>query len=295
MQQSAPFNVHNAEVSSVPVLLSVPHAGRDYPAELVSNLRVPPVELMRLEDRYADRLVQSAVNAGFPTIIAHSARAWIDLNRAETDIDTQMLAGSAKGQAAIPSAKTRGGLGLIPRRLQSCGELWRAPLAQEDVERRIAEVHRPFHQSISSILAAMRERFGTAILLDVHSMPPIPSRFGADIDTERPAQIVLGDRFGRSAASIHAELVVAHVREQGFEVALNHPYSGDFILSAHGKPQRGVHTLQLEIDRSLYLDSALREPSGDIGAISRLVHDIASLLAEQAMGSGGSGFAEAAE
>jgi N-formylglutamate amidohydrolase len=292
MQQSTPFTVHNAEAPSVPVLLSVPHAGRDYPPELIANLRVPPIELLRLEDRYADRLVQSAVGAGFPAIIAHNARAWIDLNRAETDIDAQMLAGPSKVQSAIPSAKTRGGLGLIPRRLQSCGELWRGPLAHEDVQRRIAEVHRPFHQSIGNILAAMCERFGIAILLDVHSMPPIPPRFGADIDTERPAQIVLGDRLGRSAASIHAELVMAHVRGQGFEVALNHPYSGDFILSAHGKPQRGVHALQLEIDRSLYLDSALREPSGDIGAMCRLVHDIASLLADQAMGSG---FAEAAE
>lgn len=286
------FTTYNAETLAVPVLLSVPHAGRDYPPELLANLRVQPVELLRLEDRYADRLVQSAVAAGFPAIIAHSARAWIDLNRAETDLDAQMLAGPPREQAAIPSAKTRGGLGLIPRRLQSCGELWRAPLSQEDVERRIADVHRPFHQSVSSILAAMRERFGIAILLDVHSMPPIPPRFGADIDSERPAQIVLGDRFGRSAASIHAELVMAHVRGRGFEVALNHPYSGDFMLSAHGKPQRGVHALQLEIDRSLYLDSGLREPSRDIGAMCRMVHDVASLLAEQAMGSG---LAEAAE
>jgi N-formylglutamate amidohydrolase len=291
-QQSAPFTVFNAESPSLPILLSVPHAGRDYPPELIANLRVPPVELLRLEDRYADRLAQSAIASGFPAIVAHRARAWIDLNRAETDIDTQMLAGPQYGRVVIPSAKARGGLGLIPRRLQSCGELWRGPLRHDDVECRIAGVHRPYHQSVTTILAAMRARFGVAILLDVHSMPPIQSRFGGDGADERPPQIVLGDRFGRSAASIHAELVMAHARERGFEVALNHPYSGDFILSLHGNPAQGVHALQLEIDRSLYLDSALREPSRSIGAMTQLVHDAASLLAEQALGSG---FAEAAE
>jgi N-formylglutamate amidohydrolase len=286
-----PFSLFSTESPSVPILLSVPHAGRHYPPDLLSNLRVPPVELLRLEDRYADRLVQSAINAGFPAIIAHSARAWIDLNRAETDIDTQMLAGRRQA-AAFPSAKTRGGLGLIPRRLQNCGELWRGLLHPADVERRIATVHRPFHQSVSQILAMMRARFGVAILLDVHSMPPISSRFGSDDGMDPPPRFVVGDRFGRSAAAIHAELAMANLQQQGFAVALNHPYSGDHILAAHGTPQSGVHALQLEIDRSLYLDSELREPSENLAAIARLVRDIASLLAEQAMRTG---YAEAAE
>jgi N-formylglutamate amidohydrolase len=287
-----PFTVFNTESPSLPLLLSVPHAGRDYPAELIANLRVPTAELLRLEDRYADRLLQPAIAAGFPAIVAHRARAWIDLNRAESDIDVQMLVGSQRGLVTIPSAKARSGLGLIPRRLQSCGELWRGPLHLDDVERRIIEVHRPFHQKVAAILSALQARFGIAILLDIHSMPPIPPRLGTDISVEKPPQIVLGDRFGRSAASVHAELVMAHARGQGFDVALNHPYSGDYILTLHGQPQRAVHALQLEVDRSLYLDSDLREPSRSIGPMAQFVHDVASLLVDQAVGQK---LAEAAE
>ncbi len=291
-EPSTPFSLFNTQAMSVPILLSVPHAGRHYPSELLANLRVPPVELLRLEDRYADRLVQVAVANGFPAIIAHSARAWIDLNRAETDFDTQMLSSPQMAATAIPGAKTRGGLGLIPRRLQHCGELWRNLLTPQDVERRIAEVHRPFHQSVGHILAMMRAKFGIALLLDVHSMPPISSRLADNRDGEQQPRLVLGDRFGRSAASIHSELVMAHAQELGFPVALNHPYSGDHILALHGRPHRGVHALQLEIDRSLYLDSDLREPSENLAATARLVYDIATLLADQVMGTG---YKEAAE
>jgi N-formylglutamate amidohydrolase len=291
-ESASAFSLHNIDALAVPVLLSVPHAGRDYPPALIANLRVPPAELLRLEDRYADRLVQSAIKAGFPAIIAHRARAWIDLNRAETDIDQQMLVGPHTGAAALPSAKTRGGLGLIPRRLQAVGELWCRPLEYSAVEERLEQHHRPFHRAMGEILQVMRDRFGTAILLDLHSMPPITARSASSFAAEKPPQLVVGDRFGRSAASIHSELVMAHVRQAGFEVALNNPYSGDHILQTHGQPRKGIHALQLEVDRSLYLDSALREPSRDIGAVSRLIHDIASLLADHAIGST---FAEAAE
>lgn len=286
---AAPFTLHNADVMAAPVLLSVPHAGRDYPDELVENLRVPAADLLRLEDRYADRLVQPAIAAGFATIVAHRPRAWIDLNRAEDDLDVQMFAGPL---AASPSAKTRGGLGLVPRRLQSCGELWRRPWSSEDLQQRIASVHRPFHENIAGILARMRQRFGIAILLDIHSMPPIPPRALAGNPAERLPRIVVGDRFGRSAASLYAELILAHCRQMELDGALNNPYPGDFILARHGKPQARLHAVQLEIDRSLYLDSDLREPGQGLTGMAKLVVDIALLLAHEALGSG---YAQAAE
>jgi N-formylglutamate amidohydrolase len=286
------FTLYNFEAPVVPVLLSVPHAGRDYPPELLSNLRVPPADLLRLEDRYADRLVRPAIAAGIPAIVAHRARAWIDLNRAESDIDPHMLAGADKRQTAVLGAKTRGGLGLIPRRLQSSGELWRQPLDQADVDRRIATAHRPFHGAIREILRAMRARFGIAILLDVHSMPPIALHRGATLPADAPAQIVVGDRFGRSAASIYAELMMAHVRGHDIGVALNNPYPGDYILAEHGRPKSNIHAVQLEVDRSLYLESDLREPSNGLAATARLVHSIADLLIDQAQGAP---YSEAAE
>lgn len=289
---ATPYTAHNADVPTLPVLLSVPHAGRCYPDDLLANLRVSPAELLRLEDRYADRLVQPALAAGVPTLVAHSARAWIDLNRAENDIDSSMLSGSMLSPAAVPSAKTRGGLGLIPRRLQSSGELWRKPIDPADVARRIAHVHRPYHQTMSHMLEDMRARFGIAILLDVHSMPPIPAqRSPSQYGSEGP-KIVVGDRFGRSAAAVYAELVLAHVRSQNIEGSLNSPYSGAYILAQHGRPDANIHALQLEVDRSLYLDSALCEPSDGLAATARLIHQIALLLADHALGTT---FAQAAE
>jgi N-formylglutamate amidohydrolase len=282
--EAAPFTLFNSDALMLPVLLSVPHAGRYYPPELLSNLRVPSADLLRLEDRYADRLVQTAIASGIPTIIAHSARAWIDFNRAENDIDAGMMSRPTPAVAAAPSAKTRGGLGLIPRRLQASGELWRKPLDPADVADRIATIHRPFHQAISEILSAMRARFGIAILLDVHSMPPIPARLSPSLYGGEAPQIVVGDRFGRSATALYSELLLAHVRSKGLEAALNNPYSGDFILQRHGQPESNIHALQLEVDRSLYLDSALREPSAGLAATDALVQEIALLLADQAIG-----------
>jgi N-formylglutamate amidohydrolase len=292
MDNAAAFTLYHCDTPMIPVLLSVPHAGRDYPSALLANLRVSPAELLRLEDRYADRLIQPAINACCPAIIAHRARAWIDLNRAETDIDTAMLSAPGKVADAVPSSKARGGLGLFPRRLQTCGELWRQPMLLADVERRIEAVHRPYHRSVGDILSVMRARFGVAILLDVHSMPPIQAGYSAGATTEIPPRIVIGDRFGRSAASVYSELILARAQAQGLTAALNTPYSGDYILQTHGDPVRGVHALQLEVDRSLYLDSDLREPTAGLKALSGFVQAVVSDLAHQALGAS---FAEAAE
>lgn len=288
VEKTAAFTLYNADTPDMPVLLSVPHAGRDYPPELLANLRVSPAELMRLEDRYADRLIQPAIVWGCSAIVAHRARAWIDLNRAETDIDVGMLSGSDALLDAVPSAKARGGLGLFPRRLQTCGELWRRPIDRADVGHRIKQSHAPYHCAIVEILSAMRKRFGVAILLDVHSMPPIPAKLAEDV----PPRIVIGDRFGSSAASIYAELAIGQAQAVGLKAALNTPYSGDYILQRHGKPHRGIHALQLEVDRSLYLDSDLREPTAGLKAAASFVQSVVADLADQAIGAP---FAEAAE
>lgn len=288
MEAAASFTLYHTDTLRTPVLVSVPHAGRDYPPELLANLRVSPAELLRLEDRYADRLVQPAIAAGCSAIIAHRARAWIDLNRAEDDIDSGMFTGATGDEKAVPSSKARGGLGLFPRRLQSCGELWKHPMVWADGQQRIADVHRPYHESIATVLSAMRAKFGVAILLDVHSMPPLPI-VGATQPTPR---IVVGDRFGRSAATVYAELMLGRAKQAGLVAALNAPYSGDYVLHRHGDPARGIHAVQLEIDRSLYLDAELREPSDGLKTAAQFVQSVVSDLIDQGLAHS---FAEAAE
>lgn len=275
----APFSCYNMASPAFPLLLSVPHAGRDYPPELLANLRVAPSELVRLEDRYADRLVRPAIAAGFPAIIAHRARASIDLNRAETDIDSGMFSGGCPSLNVKPSVKARGGLGLFPRRLQSCGELWRAPMHERDAQNRIEQLHRPYHDAIAATLSAMHARFGYAVLLDVHSMPPLAGSMQDALGDGQPPDIVVGDRFGSSAASYYAELVVEHSSHRGWRAGLNSPYSGDYILQRHGQPRRDIHAVQIEIDRSLYLDAALREPSESLVGVAEFVTEVAHDIA----------------
>lgn len=263
----------------MPVLLSVPHAGRDYPDSVFSALRLPRTALLRLEDRYADLLTRKVAALGCPVIVAHRARAWIDLNRDESDLDVEMVRGADRARYPAPGAKQRGGLGLIPRRLSGDGDLWKWPFELDDVEGRITSFHRPYHAVVAEILEQMRRIFGVAILLDLHSMPPIRQ------SNILPApQFVVGDRFGKSAASQYAELLTERLRGRGQAVALNHPYSGEYILKRHANPGANVHALQLEVDRSLYLDSALREPGAGLAGTASLIVDLVDALVDEALG-----------
>ena len=277
--ESTGFVTYHIDNPRVPVLLSVPHAGRDYPDAVFKNLRLPPEMLIRLEDRYADLLARKAIAAAVPAIIATRPRAWIDLNRDEQDIDVAMVDGMDGAGLPTPGRKQRGGLGLIPRRLSGAGDIWKRPLTAADVRQRISGFHQLYHRRISQTLEAMRDEFGIAILLDLHSMPPVSA-----ISDGPPPRFVIGDAFGRSASGQYTELSLGYLRQPGHAAALNHPYSGDYILRRHARPDEGIHAIQLEVDRSLYLDELLREPVSGVQAISTLVAGLVSLLADTAIG-----------
>jgi N-formylglutamate amidohydrolase len=272
------FTCYNIKAPAFPILLSVPHAGRDYPMELLDELRIKPEELVRLEDRYADRLAQPAIAAGIPAIIAHKARAWIDLNRSEDELDPEMVTGLPSGYRSSNSAKMRGGLGLIPRRLAQVGDIWRRPMEFVAVNSRLSGFHRPYHAVIEQTLREMRARFGIAVLVDLHSMPPV-SAMGMDVP-----QFVIGDRFGQSAKTVHSELLLGSLRDRGVPVALNHPYAGDHMLRRHSNVRQNVHAIQIEVDRTLYLDSGLREPHQGLEKCAALVTELLFLLADHAAG-----------
>jgi N-formylglutamate amidohydrolase len=273
------FETSGAEALRLPVLVSVPHAGRDYPDVVFDRVRVSRRALVRLEDRYTDLLARAVKQAGYPLIVAHRARAWIDLNRDERDLDVEMVTGADAADYPAPGAKQRGGLGLIPRRLSGEGELWNGRFDLSEVGARIAGYHRPYHAQVSAILAAMKAKFGVAVLLDLHSMPP-QQPVG---DQQAPA-FVVGDRFGQSAGSAYAEQLLGLMRARGHAAALNHPYAGEYVLRRHGRPKSNVHALQLEVDRSLYLDSMLLEPSFALPSLAELVREMVEALAEQALG-----------
>jgi N-formylglutamate amidohydrolase len=272
------YTLSNVTALNFPVLVSVPHSGRDYPPELLANLNVSASHLLRLEDRYADRLAASAIASGFPAIIARRPRAWIDLNRSRTEIDPDMVAGMDSAQTPHISKKVRGGLGLLPRRLHGAGNLWREKWQHRHVIERIEKDHEPYHVMVTHLLEQIRSAHGCALLLDLHSMPPVFD------ENRRKIDFVIGDRFGRSCKSRYVELAGVHFRSQGHHVQTNHPYSGGYILERHGNPARNIHALQLEVDRSLYLDRNLREPITTTQSIAELIRNCCLMLAEQLTG-----------
>lgn len=272
------FSFYNGDDIRLPLLISVPHAGRNYPESVHRNLKIPSSHLQRLEDRYSDLLARDAIAAGFPTIIAQKPRAWIDLNRNKSEIDVDIISGLSKSHVTMPSRKVRGGLGLVPRRLSGIGELWQQKWTWTDISARISQDHEPYHTQISKILGAMRLKFGCAILLDLHSMPPL------DATDEKQPQIIIGDRFGRSAGSRYSEFATAIFERSGFMSRLNLPYSGGYILERHSNLDDNIHAIQVEVDRRCYLDAALSEPAKGLTIISKILADLAFELADQANG-----------
>ncbi|HVH38265.1 MAG TPA: N-formylglutamate amidohydrolase [Sphingomicrobium sp.] len=251
-----------------PVLLSVPHAGRDYPYWLLDMARGGRKSLEALEDPLVDQLASAAIADGIAAVIATAPRAAIDCNRAEVEVDPAVVRTAILSR---PTARARGGLGVVPGRSAVQSNLWLHPIGQCDLDARLDQAHRPYHRAIRTALERMRHEFGCVLLLDCHSMP-------APADGVPP--IVIGDRFGRTAARWLTADALAIVRDSGFDVALNDPFAGGHIIERHGNPRRGVHALQVEIDRRCYLD-ADGHPASGFERIADLIRRLATGLAER--------------
>jgi N-formylglutamate amidohydrolase len=269
------FHVSNFTAPSLPVVLSVPHAGRAHEPALLTLLRVPVSAVMPLEDRYADRLTDTAVECGVPTIIARTPRLMIDLNRAPGDIDPESIRGGLAPGTPV-SAKARAGLGLIPTRLWGVGPLWQRPFDAEDIAERLRDIHAPYHSTIAAALRRAKEQWGAALLIDVHSMPPVKGDDGPDI--------VIGDRFGASAGGQITAAAEATLTGLGFRVAINAPYAGGYLVSRHASPLANIHALQIEVDRQLYLDAELDQPGPGLARMQRALVALVESLTDELTG-----------
>lgn len=261
----------------VPILIAVPHGGRVYPDDLAALMRNPAAASLRLEDRFTD-LVGEAVarETGASLLVAHAPRAMIDLNRAPDDVDWAMIAGGAPEPMPMAAGRrARTGLGLVPRRLPGLGELWKRRMTREELTERVEQVHEPYHAALADGLETLRDRWGAAVLIDIHSMPPLGPKRGADAAPD----FVIGDRFGAACDASLSAAAFDHFGQAGRKVAHNRPYAGGYVLDRHGAPARGLHALQVEICRSAYLDAHLHEPGPGMAEVARLLAGLVRRLA----------------
>lgn len=273
------YSLFHTEPSALPLLIAVPHAGRAYPGSLLERMRNPGFAALKLEDRFADLLGQEvAKRTGAALLIAHAPRAMIDLNRDTNDVDWEMISRGRPDTLGSysPGMRVRSGLGLIPRRIPGLGELWKRRHEAEELSARITSIHSPYHECLSQTLGELKSRWGAAMLLDLHSMPPLGFRGGP------PApEFVLGDRFGTTC---HGSLVAScfgYFAEMRRGAAHNRPYAGGYVLERHGAPVDGIHALQLEVDRSSYLDSRLAEPGEGFDVMVNLLCELVRRLAAE--------------
>jgi N-formylglutamate amidohydrolase len=260
------------------VIFASPHSGRCYPDWFLAESRLDPQNLRSSEDAFVDRLIAPALDHGAVVLTARVPRCVVDLNRGPDEIDPLVVAGAVP---RIMSPRIMAGLGVIPRVVSQGRVIHDRPIAREEADLRIARLWHPYHHALSALIDEAISRFGGAILIDMHSMPRDAL---AHLPRPRP-DFVLGDRNGVSAAPRIAKAVVEAVSGEGFRVQKNSPFSGAYIAAAYGNPTRNVHVVQLELDRSLYMDEKRIEPRPDFdifaARFARIVEKLAGLRPDE--------------
>ena len=265
-----PFRIHAPERQAAPLVLASPHSGRNYTAEFLAASRLDATALRRSEDSFVDELFADAPGHGVPLLAATFPRAWCDPNRERWELDAAMFADQLPDYVNRSSARVGAGLGTIARIVASGEAIYSRKLRFAEAEQRVRDCWDPFHHELGALIAGTRSEFGACLLLDCHSMPG-PGPNGADF--------VLGDAFGTTCSPNLTRRVEALLAGMGYKVRRNDPYAGGFITRHYGRPRDGVHALQIEIARPLYMDEARIEPGSGFAAVRRDMSDLVAGLA----------------
>ena len=280
---SPPYDIVRPSLQSAPFVFCSPHSGRIYPSCLQAASRLDAHGLRKSEDCYVDQLFSMVAELGAPLIAARFPRAYLDVNREPFELDPELFGRPLPNYANSQSMRVAGGLGTIARIVADAEEIYhpdRRPTLAAGLTR-IELLYRPFHAALSALIRETQALFGYAVLIDCHSMPSqAPTSSTASNQAGRP-QIVLGDRFGASCDSKLTRLAREALTDVGFETHLNRPYAGGFITEHYGRPFKGVHALQIEINRALYLDEVSLGPTAGFDALRAKLLTVTGRLFQQ--------------
>ncbi len=260
-----PFEVIEPAECRGPLMFNSPHSGSVYPHAFLTASRLDLATLRRSEDCFVDDLMLGVVTRGYPLMRAHFPRCYVDVNREPYELDPRMFEGRLPSFANTRSMRVAGGLGTVARVVGDAQEIYDRQISVNDALRRIESLYKPYHRALRRLFTRVHREFGAATLIDCHSMP---STTGGGKDERPRADVVLGDRYGTSCVPAVSETIESTLRSFGYAVSRNKPYAGGFITEHYGNPAAGLHTIQLEINRGLYMDERRFERSADFPRLS---------------------------
>ena len=270
------FEVHEPVSQTIPFVYNSPHSGRIYPPEFIAQSRLEGIAIRRSDDHYVDELFGSAVALGAPLLAANFPRAYLDVNREPYELDPRMFDGLLPPYANVNSLRVAGGLGTIPRIVAENMEIYARRLPVQEGLDRVEAVYKPYHATLRRLIARTHVQFGFGVLIDCHSMPGNVRVAGY---TARP-DFIIGDRYGTSASAELSRAAIAILEEMGFAAIRNKPYAGGFITEHYGRPSRGLHALQIEVNRAIYVDEVTLEKRADFAAVAEAVTGFMQQMAD---------------
>src|SRR5690349_148949 len=271
-----PFEILEPADWQGPLVFNSPHSGSIYPSAFLAAARLEVVQLRRSEDSFVDELFGGVVRRGFPLMRAHFPRCYIDVNREPYELDPRMFDGRLPSFANTRSMRVAGGLGTVARVVGDAQEIYDQRIPVDDALGRIEGLYKPYHRALRRLVTRVHRDFGTAVLVDCHSMPS-----AAGPKDERPrADVVIGDRYGTSCAPAVSETIEATLHALGYSVSRNKPYAGGFITEHYGNPTVGLHAIQIEINRGLYMDERRYERARSFAHVARHLEALADRLGE---------------
>ncbi|MFN3547752.1 MAG: N-formylglutamate amidohydrolase [Mesorhizobium sp.] len=268
----APFEVRQPSRQTAPFVFNSPHSGRYYPPRFLAMAKLDAEAIRRSEDCFVDELFGHALAFGAPMMAANFPRAYLDVNREPFELDPRMFLQAPPPHANIRSARVAGGLGTVPRIVGEGQEIYAGRIPLDEATSRIEGIYKPYHERLRGLVLATQARFGVAALIDCHSMPA-SIRVG---DSGVRPDFIIGDRFGASASAAMTEAAIGILISLGYTVAHNKPYAGGFITEHYGRPARGLHALQIEVNRGLYMNERTYQKSN---GFERLADDIGRFIA----------------